>query len=215
MNNLLRKEIRLAASPLSFFFLAFSLMFFLPGYPVLCGAFFVTLGIFQSFQHAREANDVLFSVLLPIAKQDVVKGKYLFSCLIEICAFLLMALVSFIRLTFLSEAAVYQSNVMMNPNGFALGMALLIFGLFNLLFINGFFKPGFRFACPFICYAIAAFIVILISEALHHFPGMERIDSVHFDTLQLCVLGAGVVCYTGLTAWAYRLSCKRFERIDF
>lgn len=215
MNDLLRKEILLASSPLSFFFLVFSLMFFLPGYPVLCGVFFVALGIFQSFQHTREANDLLFSVLLPIAKQDVVKGKYLFSCLIEICAFLLMALVSFIRLTFLSEATIYRNNVMMNPNGFALGMALIIFGLFNLLFVNGFFRPGFRFARPFIHFAVSTFIVILIAEALHHFPGMERLNSIHFDAFQFCFLGLGVVCYTGLTAMAYRLSRKRFEQIDF
>ena len=29
--------------------------------------------------------------MLPIAKKDVVKGKYLFVCLIEICGFALMA----------------------------------------------------------------------------------------------------------------------------
>lgn len=75
MRNILRKEMRLSASVLSYLFIVFGLMFLLPGYPILCGAFFVTLGIFQSFQAAREANDILFSVLLPVAKKDVVKGK--------------------------------------------------------------------------------------------------------------------------------------------
>ena len=73
MRNVLRKEMRLSASVLSYLFILFGLMFFLPGYPVLCGAFFVTLGIFQSFQTAREANDIVFSALLPIAKRDIVK----------------------------------------------------------------------------------------------------------------------------------------------
>ena len=50
-------------------------MTLLPGYPILCGVFFITLGIFQSFQSAREANDIVFSALLPIAKRDVVKGN--------------------------------------------------------------------------------------------------------------------------------------------
>ena len=78
MRNIMLKEIKLSASPLAFIFISFGLMFFIPGYPILCGAFFVTLGLFQSFQTAREANDIVFSVLLPIAKKDVVKGKYLF-----------------------------------------------------------------------------------------------------------------------------------------
>ena len=61
MRNILIKEIKLRASPLAFLFIAFGLMFLLPGYPVLCGTFFVTLGLFQSFQYAREANDTVFS----------------------------------------------------------------------------------------------------------------------------------------------------------
>ena len=67
MRNIMRKEMKLSASPLPFLFILFGLMFFLPGYPILCGAFFVTLGIFQGFQYAREANDIVFSSLLPIS----------------------------------------------------------------------------------------------------------------------------------------------------
>jgi len=69
MRNVLRKEMRLSASVLSYLFILFGLMFFLPGYPILCGTFFVSLGLFQSFQTAREANDFVFSALLPIAKK--------------------------------------------------------------------------------------------------------------------------------------------------
>jgi len=108
MRNIMRKELRLSASPLTYLFVAFGLMFLLPGYPILCGAFFVTLGIFQSFQTAREANDIVFSALLPIAKRDVVKGKFLFVCFIELCGFLLMAIVTALRMTVMSGAAVYR-----------------------------------------------------------------------------------------------------------
>ena len=59
MKNILKKELTLSASILSYLFIIFGLMFFIPGYPILCGVFFVTLGIFQSFQNAREANDVV------------------------------------------------------------------------------------------------------------------------------------------------------------
>ena len=68
MRNILIKEMKLSASVLSYIFILFGLMFFLPGYPVLCGAFFVTLGIYQSFQSTRETNDIVFSALLPVPK---------------------------------------------------------------------------------------------------------------------------------------------------
>ncbi len=145
MINLLRKEMRLSASVLSYLFIAFGLMFFLPGYPILCGVFFVTLGIFYSFQNSREANDIVFSVLLPIAKRDVVKGKFLFSCFIELCSFALMAVVTILRMIIFSESSVYRNNALMNANPFALGMALVIFGLFNFIFIGGFFKTAYKF----------------------------------------------------------------------
>ena len=116
MFNILLKEVRLSASLLSFLFIPFGLMFFLPGYPILCGVFFVTLGIFQSYQNAREANDMVFSALLPISKRDVVKGKYLFTCAIELCSSLLMTLAVVMRMTVLADSPVYRSNALMNAN---------------------------------------------------------------------------------------------------
>ena len=152
MREIMIKELRLSASALSYVFIAFGLMFFVPGYPILCGVFFVTLGIFQSFQSAREANDILFSALLPFAKRDVVKGKYLFVCFIELCALLVMGIAVIIRMTILSGSAVYRSNALMNANPFALGMAFLIFALFNAIFVGGFFKTAYKFSRPFVAY---------------------------------------------------------------
>ena len=165
MRNILLKEIKLSASPLSFIFIVFGLMFFLPGYPILCGAFFVTLGIFYSFQSAREANDIVFSALLPIAKKDVVRGKFLFVCFIECCALILMAASMIVRMTALAESDVYRTNALMNANPFALGVAFLLFGLFNLIFVGGFFKTAYRFARPFVTYLIVGFLVIAAATA--------------------------------------------------
>ena len=39
MRKLLKKEMKLAASPLSYIFIAFGFMAFLPGYPILVGSF--------------------------------------------------------------------------------------------------------------------------------------------------------------------------------
>ncbi|WP_455021238.1 ABC-2 transporter permease [Lancefieldella rimae] len=91
MNSVLYKEMRLSASPVAYLFTLFGLMFLIPGYPVLCGALFSALGLFKSFEYAREANDPVFSALLPIAKRDVVRERYLFVCLIEGCTLALMA----------------------------------------------------------------------------------------------------------------------------
>lgn len=216
MKNILKKELTLSASILSYLFILFGLMFFIPGYPILCGVFFVTLGIFQSFQNAREANDIVFSALLPIAKKDVVKGKFLFSCIIELCSILLMVIATLIRMTALEDVVVYRNNAMMNANFFALGMALFIFGLFNLIFIGGFFKTAYKFGKPFVTHIIVTFVMIGIGEALHHVPGLGTLNAFGFEhfSLQFGLLALGAAAYIALTVLSYRCACRKFERID-
>ena len=216
MRNILLKEVRLSASPLSFLFILFGVMFFLPGYPILCGVFFVTLGIFQSYQNAREANDIVFSALLPIAKRDVVKAKYLFTCAIELCAILLMTVATVLRMTALADSAVYRGNALMNANLFALGMAFVGVGLFNLIFVGGFFKTAYQFGRPFVGYTVTVFLLIGLGEALHHFPGLAFLNAFgteHFSVQLLLFVIGMVFCLAG-TLLSYRLACRRFEKID-
>ena len=215
MNALLRKEIRLTAHILSYVFIVFAVMTLLPGYPILCGVFFITLGIFQSFQSAREANDIVYSALLPIAKHDVVKGKFQFSIMIEMCGFAIMAILTIVRMTVFADAEVYTQNALMNANLFFLGMALLIFGLFNMIFIGGFFRTAYKLS-SFVTYIIAAFVTICIAETLHHIPGLESVNAFGFDdiALQICLLIAGIVIFGVMTFLSYRKSCSNFEIID-
>lgn len=216
MRNILLKEIRLCASPLSFLFILFGLMFFLPGYPVLCGAFFVTLGIFQSFRNAREANDIFFSALLPVAKKDVVRGKYVFTCFIEICGILLMTAAVILRMTVLSDSVPYRNNALMNANLFALGMAFIVFALFNSVFVGGFFLTAYDFGRPFVRYAIAAFLMIGLAEAIHCFPGFGALNAFgteHF-AVQFLSLAAGLGIYVTVTLLSCRNACRSFEKID-
>lgn len=216
MRNILHKEISLSASPLSFIFIIFSLMFFLPGYPVLCGVFFVTLGIFQSFQNSREANDIVFSALLPIAKRDIVKGKYLFVSVIELCSLALMAAAVILRMTVLSDFSPYKNNALMNANLFALGAAFFIFGLFNLIFVGGFFKTAFKFGKPFVCYIAVCFTVIFLAEGIHYVPGCESLNAFgnEYFSVQLLSLAAGMILYVLITYFSFRKACNNFEKID-
>lgn len=180
MNKLLKKELRLTAAPITYFFLAFALMTLIPGYPILVGGFFITLGIFYTFQMARESNDILYTALLPCKKQDVVRAKYTFCVLIEL-----------------------------------LGWLLILFALFNSVFLGGFFRTAYGLGKPFILYSIAGFAVICLAEALHHFPGMAAMNSqTEGFGMQLIVLAAGVLLFVGMTALSCQKAQKNFERID-
>ena len=214
MKNLLSKELRLAASPLSFLFLAFALMTLIPGYPILVGSFFVCLGIFQTFQASREQNDVLYTVLLPVEKADAVRAKFLFVGFIELMAWLLMAALTALRMTLLRDAAPYLENPMMNANLVYLGWAAVVFGLYNAVFLGGFFRTAYKFGRPFIAFIVLSMLLVLAAEVLHHVPGLEFLNGTDRLGLQAVVLGAGVLLYVLLTAVSLRVSCRRFEALD-
>lgn len=216
MKNLLIKELRLSTIPLTYIFLAFALMTFIPGYPILCGAFFFCLGVFQSYQNSREANDILYSALLPVSKRDVVKGKYLAAVVLQMVAFLLCAACTIARMVLLSDAAVYKANALMAANLVYLAFVLLIFAAFNFFFIGGFFKTAYGVGKPFIVFIVVNFVVIGIAEALHHLPGLGWTNVLGFSNTggQLMILAAAAIIYAAATIISCQISQNRFESID-
>ena len=216
MKNLLIKEFRLAASPLSFVFLAGALTTLLPGYPILVGAFFICFGVFHSFQNAREANDTLYTALLPIQKGDFVRAKFAFTCLIQTAGFLLCAALTALRMTTLSAAAPYVNNALMNATPLYLAFVLLIFAEFNLLFLCGFFRTAYKIGLPFLRFGIAALLTVGAAETLHHLPGLSFLNAPAGERigLQLLLLAAAALLYAAGTALACRTAERRFARID-
>ena len=216
MRRLWIKEFRLAASPLSYLFLIAACMTLLPGYPILMGAFFICLGLFQSFQNAREANDTLYTVLLPVRKTDFVRAKYAFVCTIQGIGFLLCAALTAVRMTVLSGGSAYVENALMNPSPVYLAAVLLIFAAFNVLFVGGFFRTAYKMGAPFLKFGIAALLLITAAEALHHFPGLGFLNTTQGERLglQFSILLAAVAVYGILTLLSCRSSRIKFEQID-
>lgn len=216
MLKLLNKEIRLAASPLSFIFIAFSAMVMIPNYPILVGAFFVCLGIFYSYQFGREYNDTLYTALLPVKKSDAVKAKYAFAVMIQLISFAAFALLTVLRMTVLSDSAVYSGTALMQANPVFLAYVLIIFSVFNSVFIGGFFKSAYYVGKPFIAFTVLAFALIVIGETLHHIPGLEALNSANAENmkLQLTVLFCAAVIYIAGVIFSCKGSCRKFDKID-
>lgn len=216
MKSLVYKELTLATPLLTYLFLGFALMAFIPGYPILCGVFFICLGMFQGYQYSREAGDMDYAVLLPVKKTDIVRAKFAAATLLELAACTLFAVVTLIRMIFLADAEVYLQNVMMGANFVFLGFVLLVFALFNGMFIGGFFKTGYGIGKPFVTFIVLCFGVIGVAEALHHLPGLAWMNTLDFSNLggQLAFLIVGMGVYAGVTALSCHIAERRFEKID-
>lgn len=216
MKNLLMKEFKLATLPLTHLFLLFSLMTFIPGYPILCGAFFVCLGIFQSYQRIREDNDILYSVLLPVSKSEVVKAKYITVVLLQMISFTICAVCTVVRMTYFSDARVYTANALMGANLVFLAFVLLIFAIFNVIFVGEFFKTAYGIGKPFVTFIVVNFLIIGLAETLHHLPGLDWLNALDFSRFgeHFLILVVAVIVYVLFTVVSCRVSQERFERID-
>jgi hypothetical protein len=116
----------------------------------------------------------------------------------------------------LSNALVYETNVLMPANFVYLAFVLLIFACFNAIFLGGFFKTAYDIGKPFIFFIIVNFIIIVVAEALHYMPGLGWANAIDFSFLEKQVISliVAVSIYVATTIISCRKSCLRFQKID-
>lgn len=214
MKKLLIKEMKLTAPPITYIFLLFSLMAFIPSYPILIGAFFVCYGIFFTYQTARESQDVTYTMMLPIEKSQVVKAKFLFVVIIQVLAFLLFSAFTLIRMFFLNDVETYLVNNLINANLSFLGYVLTIFAIFNIIFLSMHFKTAYKIGIPFLAFSVVTFVGIVVFEILHHIPALTALNDLRFQPIQLIPFGIGIILYIVGTIFSLNVSINRFERVD-
>ena len=84
MSELFVKEWRLAAPAVDVMFVFLGALVLVPAYPYGMVFFFGMLAAFFSCQFARENADIFYTMLLPVCKRDVVKGKMMLIVSIEL-----------------------------------------------------------------------------------------------------------------------------------
>ena len=215
MKQLLKKEFTFTALPLCYLFLLFSGMTMIPGYPIAMDSFFLCLALFQSMQSRREQNDLSYTLLLPVSKKQVVRANYLFCIGLQMLFFLLCAILTVIRMQFLSLAAVYTENAMMNANPAYLANILLVFLAFNIFVPGLYWKTGYGLGKPFVLFSVAALLIVTAGEILHHLPGLEGLNApTGQGMLQIPVLLLCAAAYA-LGSWrAAERAAQNFETVD-
>ena len=215
MKKLFYKEMKLSANPLTYWFIIFSAMTMIPRYPILVGSFFICLGIFHTYQQIREYDDVTYTVMLPVKKRDIVTAKYLFVLFIELTAFILCTLLTIIRMKILGTAVPYATNQLMNANMAYLGYIVIVFAVFNSIFLAGFFKTTYKIGKPFFIFCVVSFIIIIMGEILHHIPDLESLNNPsNLSMPQIVIFAIGIVVLMLCTWLSYQKAVKDFESID-
>ena len=210
--TLLYKEMRLVAHPTSIVFAFLGCLVLVPSYPYSVIFMFGCLAPYITFLNARETNDVWYTAVLPVTKRESVLGK----CLLVVF-FQLFQLLFSIPFT-LSRNAM---NIANNPVGLDAtvawyGFGLILYAVFDLVFLTTFYKSGYRVGKSFILAAIPMVFLMVAIEATAHIPVLVWLDSNQpaYIRMQVLILIAGVICFTVFMVLAYQISVKRFTNVD-
>lgn len=210
--KLLYKELRLAAHPNLFVFTALGALVVVPAYPYGVVFLFGCLGPYITFMYGRETNDIYYTALLPVKKSDTVLSKCWLMVLAQMAQLLISLPFAFLRVKILPDGnpAGIEANVAYY------GFGLMIYAVFNVIFLTQFFKTAQKVGKAFIYAVLPVTVMVVMMEAIVHFPGFQWLDSVApADMLrQLPILLMGVAVYAVSMPVACRVSAKRFEKVD-
>ena len=210
--TLLYKEMRLAAHPTSIVFAFLGCLVLVPAYPYSVIFMFGCLAPFITFVNARETNDAWYTAVLPVTKRESVLGK----CLLVVF-FQLFQLLFSIPFALLRNALHIANNpVGLDATAAWYGLGLTLYAVFDLIFLTAFYKSGYKVGKSFLLASIPMVFFMVAIEAASHIPALAWIDSYQPEHLlmQLPILIVGIVCYCVLLPIAYRISAKRFQKVD-
>ena len=213
MKTLLYKQLRLVCHPMTPVFCLFGVMLLIPNYPYSVTFFYVTLGLFFTFLNMREQKDIYYSALLPIRKRDTVGAAVLFAVLVELASLVITAL--FCLLSARLEPG-KDNAVGMDANLMLLGVGFLLYGVFNLVFFVSLYRSGYKVGAAYLKANIALWPLMLIAEALPHFPGLLWLNRVDAQTnlRQLPILLVGAAAFGAMTWLAYKRGAELYEKVD-
>ena len=231
MKQLLYKEWKLCMHPMAIFFLSFSLMLLIPNYWYYVIGFFGCNSLFFLFSKARENDDLYFTATLPVPKRDVVRARVLLVVLLQSVMLVLMALVALFRVLVFPDS-VATLNLAGTDVGLTLfGVQLLLFGVFNRIFLPETYRTTSKVGVPFLKGTSAYFLITLLIEGtfvVTYTASLRGASSAFLSVcskldagitaetlpLQACALILGMLLYVGLTLSALHASEKHFERLD-
>ena len=214
MKNLLYKEFKLSVQPLNYLFLATAAMLLIPSYPYEVAFFYQTMGIFFIFMLGNTNNDLFFTALLPVRKRDTVRARFITVIILE-----LLQMVASIPFALLRRVLNISPNLAGVEANLALfGVAFVMYGVFNLIFLPMFYKTGYKAGMPFLVSGLVMGLVVVVTEvAINLVSGWKiALDSIKPAYLpqRLLAMAGGLMIFVVLTLLAYKLSVRRFERLD-
>ena len=213
MKQLIKKEFFLGWKWYNYLFFIFPVMILIPDYPLFTGVMYVFFFVTTLFPAFLTNNDYKFMSGLPIRRKDIVFSKYFDILLGQVGTLFLAAIMLLIKVFVIKETSV----PLMDPNFAFVGMTLIEYAVFNLIFMSTYFTE-LKLPKSILLSLLGFFVCIGILEVLVQVvpPLKTALDTLDVSYIgwRLGVLAIGVIAYVGGSILAFRLACQRFFRYN-
>lgn len=212
MIKLINKEFRLSINK---FFLIFpillALLLFIPNWIfMLVFMYLFWISIPQIYAAYQYTHDYDFTVVLPVSKKELVYSRGISLMLLELYHLVLVVITGF------AHNLIYGSaNYFLDIQPSFFGYALIMFGIFNIIFLPGYFKTAYRFGIPLIHATIVTLIYGVGLELLALFSNTVRpfLENPEIG-YQTAVTVIGIVVFGLLSYISLRISYNKYLNIN-
>jgi len=212
MLKLLKKEFRLAMHPSTVIFMCFAPMLLIPDYFYPVAFFYATMGIFFTCLQGRENNDIVFSLMLPVSKKDIVKARFMYTVIVE-----LMVMLACVPFVIIAQSLGMTSAAGFDANISLLALAFVFYSVFNFCFFIKYYsntnKVGIAFVLSTVLSFAAAFIFMMLTFTVPYFMNLDTPDSLYITEKVIFFVVCAIV-YILSTFAAYKISVNIFKKKD-
>ena len=208
MLKLLSKELKLTINP--FFYILpviMGLLMLIPNWLyMLVFLYFCFITAPNVLSGCKAQNDLGFSILLPVRKDDIVLARILSFSLVELIHVATGAVFAAVNIGLYGRAGLF-----MTPDIAFFGLVFIMFGLFNLFLFPIFYKTAYKYGAATIVSNVAAVLFALAMEMLYIFnPSFRGLMTDY----RWFVLAGGIIFFILMNYIAYKISAVSFRRVD-
>ena len=216
MYNLLLKELRLSVHPFYYVmpFLTGALML-VPGwlyFVVFLYFCFITVPNICATYKAQ--NDLIFTVMLPVNKKDIVGARVALIVLLEMLHMVAAFGFGIINRHLYGD----WISIFLYPTIGFWGLSFMMLGTFNILFFPIYYKTAYKYGLANVMGILGAMTFAGLIEwaaiknewMIYYFKGEGVLNTgFHFT-----ILFVGMLCFLMMTYLSYRWSVLRFEKVE-
>ena len=133
---------------------------------------------------------------------------------VKMAAGVLLALVIAVPFALLrAKLGIGDNPVGLNANVTLFACGLMLFAVFNAVFLLSFYRTAYKVGVSFVKACIVMAVAAFIMEAAVHFPALSRFNGYDL-ACQLPLLAAGLVIWCGSWPLIFRGAAARYEKVD-